>query len=66
MNSAGDIMMSGGAPLVWWGWLAGRALEGALVRKPGELDLSSPGPPRQKAANTGAAFRSTVTIGLRF
>lgn len=27
VNSAGDVMMSGGAPLVWWGWLAGRALE---------------------------------------
>ena len=42
VRSSGDTVL-GGAPLVWWGRPAGRALEQALIRKSGELSVSSQG-----------------------
>lgn len=63
MSSAAD---GGRCPFGFYlgGGRAGRALERALDRKPGELDLSSLGPPPQKAANTGVTFRSTASVDL--
>ena len=52
--------------MVWWGWLAGRALEQALIRKPGELSVSSQDHLARKQQLLVPPSRNTVIIGLRF